>query len=128
MFQRRQKRFSRYRSNGRSGHHRGSRDGQSSSRNHSFINTSIRNNNRTNQSAEKLLEKYNVLAKEALSSGDRILSENYLQHADHFIRIIEDKNKNQTKIQPINNTSEVSKSSLEADPDNKYSLHEKKED
>ena len=36
------------------------------------------------QSPEKLFEKYNALAKEALSSGDKILSENYLQHADHF--------------------------------------------
>ena len=35
--------------------------------------------------AEKLLEKYNGLAKEALSSGDKILSESYFQHADHFL-------------------------------------------
>ena len=62
----------------------------------------MRNNFRGNtQSAEKLFEKYNTLAKEALSSGDKTLSENYFQHADHFIRIIEDKNKNynQNKIQ-----------------------------
>ena len=35
----------------------------------------------------KLIEKYNTLAKEALSTGDRILAENYFQHADHFSRI-----------------------------------------
>ena len=44
-----------------------------------------------------LLEKYNALAKEALSSGDRILSENYLQHVDHFERIISSKNLNQNE-------------------------------
>ena len=53
------------------------------------LNSNNKNNHRGNQSAEKLLEKYNVLAKEALSSGDKILSENYLQHADHFSRILQ---------------------------------------
>ena len=43
---------------------------------------------RNNQNASKLVEKYNNLAREALSSGDKILSENYLQHADHFSRIL----------------------------------------
>ena len=43
---------------------------------------------RNNHNAPKLIEKYNNLAREALSSGDRILSENYFQHADHFTRIL----------------------------------------
>ena len=47
-----------------------------------------RNPGRNNQNAAKLIEKYNNLAREALSSGDKILSENYLQHADHFSRIL----------------------------------------
>ena len=47
-----------------------------------------RNPSRNNQNAAKLVEKYNNLAREALSSGDKILSENYLQHADHFSRIL----------------------------------------
>ena len=34
-----------------------------------------------------MIEKYANLAREALSNGDKILSENYFQHADHFIRI-----------------------------------------
>ena len=42
--------------------------------------------------AEKLLEKYNGLAKEALTSGDKILSESYFQHADHFLRVVENQN------------------------------------
>ena len=59
-----------------------------------FSNGRNRNNFKPPQSAEKLFERYNALAKEALSSGDKILSENYLQHADHFSRIIETKNAN----------------------------------
>jgi len=47
-----------------------------------------KNPGRNNQNAAKLIDKYNDLAREALSNGDKILSENYLQHADHFARII----------------------------------------
>ena len=43
---------------------------------------------RNNHNAQKLIEKYNDLAREASSNGDKILSENYLQHADHFTRIL----------------------------------------
>ena len=58
-----------------------------------------RNPGRNNQNAAKLVDKYNNLAREALSSGDKILSENYLQHADHFSRIliIQDLNKLQNE-------------------------------
>ena len=45
---------------------------------------------RNNHNAPKLIEKYNNLAREALSNGDKILSENYFQHADHFTRICND--------------------------------------
>ena len=76
---------------------------QTGMRSNSFSNGHSRNNFRTALSAEKLLEKYNTLAKEALSSDDKTLSENYLQHADHFARVIEDKNKN--RIQSNNNTT-----------------------
>ncbi len=47
-----------------------------------------KNPGKNNQNASILIEKYNDLAREALSNGDKILSENYLQHADHFSRII----------------------------------------
>jgi len=43
-----------------------------------------------NNNAPKLIEKYSNLAREALSSGDKILSENYYQHADHFLRILQE--------------------------------------
>jgi len=46
---------------------------------------------RNNHNASKLIDKYNNLAREALSSGDKILSENYFQHADHFTRILNEK-------------------------------------
>ena len=46
---------------------------------------------RNNHNAPKLIEKYNDLAREASSNGDKILSENYLQHADHFTRILNEK-------------------------------------
>ena len=104
MYQRRPRRFRR-RSNGRGHQVRGNGDMQRL-RADSYSNDQNRNRFRPPQSAEKLFEKYNTLAKEALSSGDKTLSENYLQHADHFMRIIEDKNKiqNQRKIQVLDKT------------------------
>ena len=63
----------------------------------SFSNARVKNNFKPHQSVEKLLERYKILAKEALSSGDKILSENFLQHADHFERIISHRNLNQNE-------------------------------
>ena len=57
---------------------------------------------RNNHNASKLIEKYSNLAREALSSGDKILSENYFQHADHFTRILNDQDA-QRKINSLNN-------------------------
>ena len=62
-------------------------------RNNGEFNNSLdfkrKNPGRNNQNASKLIDKYNDLAREALSNGDKILSENYLQHADHFARILQ---------------------------------------
>ena len=86
-----------------------------------FINNFSKNENfqrklpgRNNHNASKLIEKYNNLAREALSVGDKILSENYFQHADHFTRILNEKeiqkkllsNKNSVNLSPTANTSE----------------------
>ena len=101
MFQRKQRRF-RHRSNGRGHLSHGKDHRQARLRSNSFSNDKARNNFRSTQSAEKLIEKYNALAKEAKSSGDETSYENYLQHADHFTRIIEDKNKNQCIVDGIN--------------------------
>ena len=94
MFQRNRRGFRR-RSNGRGRlSHQENGYMQARSRSKSFSSNQTRNNFRSAQSAEKLLEKYNSLAKEAMSLGDKTLCENYLQHADHFMRVIEDKSKN----------------------------------
>ena len=98
MYQNRPRRFRR-RSNGRSRPSHDNGDMKTRLRSDSFSNSPTRNRFRTSQSAETLLEKYNTLAKEALSSGDKTLSENYFQHADHFMRIIENKNINQNRVQ-----------------------------
>ncbi len=71
---------------------------------------------RNNHNAPKLIEKYNNLAREALSSGDKILSENYFQHADHFTRILSEQD-NQKKKKFNENLS--SKSITEEKTDDK---------
>ena len=97
MFQRKPRRFRR-RPNGRNHISHGGINDKTGLRNNSFSDGQTRSNFRTFLSAEKLFEKYSSLAKEAMSSGDKTLSENYLQHADHFIRVIEDKNRNRNQI------------------------------
>jgi len=106
MFHRKPKRFRR-RSNNRGSHSHVNGYSHNRGRSNSFSSNQIKNNFRTNQSAEQLIEKYNSLAKEAMSSGDESSCENYLQHADHFRRIIEDKNRNkeQNKIDSTNKES-----------------------
>ena len=68
---------------------------------------------RNNHNASKLIEKYNNLAREALSAGDKILSENYFQHADHFTRILNEqeitkKNRNPSISNDIKEIEETS--------------------
>lgn len=62
---------------------------------------------RNNHNASKLIEKYNNLAREALSVGDKILSENYFQHADHFTRILTEQ-EIQKKAKHLENKSTIS--------------------
>ena len=59
---------------------------------------------RNNHNAPKLIEKYNYLAREASSNGDKILSENYLQYADHFTRILNEQ-ENYKKLKFAENKS-----------------------
>ena len=73
--------------------------GSNFSKNESFQRKSP---GRNNHNASKLIEKYSNLAREALSSGDKILSENYFQHADHFTRILNDQDA-QRKLNSTNN-------------------------
>ncbi len=60
------------------------------------------NKKRNNQNASQLSEKYTNLAKEALTNGDKILYENYLQHADHFLRLLAEKENNKNKDEKNN--------------------------
>ncbi len=76
---------------------------------------------RNGHNAEKLLEKYNNLAKEASSNGDKILSESYYQYADHFLRVIEHKNSIQN-----NSKSNSESSSTEGNSENKIALDDDK--
>ena len=84
--------------NRRNAFRRNTRSFKSSNDNSKFGSNFSNNDNfkrkvpgRNNHNAPKLIEKYNDLAREALSNGDKILSENYLQHADHFTRIFNEK-------------------------------------
>ena len=89
---------------------------------------------RNNHNAPKLIEKYNNLAREALSVGDKILSENYFQHADHFTRILNEqeivkKSRNSTtsnNVKEIEQTSnEVEKSFSDTEKSNNIQSEEK---
>tara|TARA_A100000164_G_scaffold277465_1_gene249596 strand:- start:77 stop:481 length:405 start_codon:yes stop_codon:yes gene_type:complete len=85
----RNNRKNRFKSNNDRGFRKRSMIGQKNQNDYgSSMDFRYRNHGRNNQNASKLVEKYNNLAREALSSGDKILSENYLQHADHFSRIL----------------------------------------
>ena len=65
------------------------------------VNFQRKSPGRNNHNASKLIEKYNDLAREAVVNEDKILSENYFQHADHFTRILNEQEKNQ-KLRAIN--------------------------
>ena len=71
---------------------------------------------RNNHNAPKLIEKYSDLAREALSNGDKILSENYLQHADHFTRILNEREslrRERFSEVKLENTTDVSEENIE---------------
>ena len=87
---------------------------------------------RNNHNAPKLIEKYNDLAREASSNGDKILSENYLQHADHFTRVLNEResirrerfseNKN---VENVNPSQEIEIKSEEISKDDLANLSKK---
>ena len=54
-----------------------------------FLRTNVSKNP---HNLERVIEKYKNLAKEALGLGDKILHENYLQHSEHFARILSEVN------------------------------------
>tara|TARA_Y100001936_G_scaffold252079_1_gene310415 strand:+ start:786 stop:1172 length:387 start_codon:yes stop_codon:yes gene_type:complete len=71
-------------------------------------------NFRNNFNSSKLIQKYSDLAREALSSGDKILYENYMQHAEHFIRVSENTSSNTDLKNSVNqNINKVSIGSVD---------------
>ena len=107
-------RRSRYRSNDRNY----KRNGEAQKFNSEFSpssNFQRRFPGKNNHNAPKLIEKYNDLAREASSNGDKILSENYLQHADHFTRVLNERESirkerfSENKSQENSNLSEETK-------------------
>ena len=114
-------RRNRFRSNDQGFRRNGSQDMRTGSINSASNNFQRRSFSRNGLKAEKLLEKYNNLAKEALSNGDKILSESYYQHADHFLRVIENRNSIQNNSKPhLDNTP------IKENSDDKIILEDKK--
>ena len=72
---------------------------------------------RNNHNAPKLIEKYNNLAREALSTGDKILSENYFQHADHFTRILNDQDAQKKLNSTSNHVTNSSQNIIDVEKD-----------
>ena len=110
-----------FRSNDKDFRRNDSQDLRISGINSDSNNFQRRSFSRNGLKVEKLLEKYNNLAKEALSNGDKILSESYYQHADHFLRVIGNRNSIQNNSKPHLNNSPIKENS-----DDKIILENKK--
>ena len=83
--------------------------------NSSFGNVSDfkkRNFSRNNFNSPKLIQKYSDLAREALSNGDKILYENYMQHAEHFIRVSDNFQNSNSKDATSRSLNEVTISKI----------------
>ena len=81
---------------------------------------------RNNHNAPKLIEKYNNLAREALSAGDKILSENYFQHADHFTRVLSEQE--MSKRIKFSNNIEIKNGNLDNEKKDNKAIDEKNKD
>ena len=88
-----------------------------------------KNAGRNNYNASNLVEKYSNLAREALLNNDKILSENYFQHAEHFIRVLGEKDalnsKNEISKEINKNNDELNKEKIEEDQKNINNLDQK---
>ena len=115
-------RRNRFRSNDRGFRRNGSQDSRTTGINSASKNFKRISFSRNGLKAEKLSEQYNDLAKEALLKGDKVLSESYYQHADHFLRIIEKRNTIQNNSKPHLDNS----SSIEENSNNKNILKDEK--
>ena len=87
------------------------RNGSISSNNpNNFNNGNVsfnRNGSMNNlHNVEKTMQKYHQLAKDAQSNGDPVLAQNYLQHADHFLRRYNELNERKESFIDKSNTTE----------------------
>jgi hypothetical protein len=87
---------------------------------HNFNNNGNLNFNRNGSmnnvhSVEKAIQKFQLLAKDAQSNGDPVLAQNYLQHADHYLRRLNElsdrKETSFEKSKNLDNEASVNKSS-----------------
>ena len=94
---------------------------------HNGSNFQRKNHGRNNHNASKLIEKYSNLAREALSNGDKILSENYFQHAEHFIRVQVEKENSLNKNQILKDSKpNIEKNDQEKADENQNNLENNK--
>ena len=98
------------------------RNGESQQYNNDYstsINFQRKSPGRNNHNASRLVVKYNDLAREALSKGDKILSENYLQHADHFARVLSERENYKNSRDKENFTQNIAAKTEIPETDNK---------
>jgi len=98
------------RNNNRRPHFRRNDEGSSFSNNDRFPRKNLGGNN---HNVVKLIEKYNDLAREALASEDKILSESYFQYADHFTRVQNEQEKKREVKADIKPAEDVTQIKLE---------------
>jgi len=99
------------------------RSGPMNSNNSSHPNNGNLNFNRNGSmnnihNVEKTMQKYQQLAKDAQSNGDPVLAQNYLQHADHYLRRYNELNERRENLVEKTNPEEKSppkEDSLEKD-------------
>ena len=122
-------RRNRYRNNTDRNHHRNENGSKIINDLHNVSNFIRKNAGRNNHNASKLIEKYSDLAREALLNGDKILSENYFQHAEHFIRVLGEKDalnsKNEISKEINKNNDKLNKEKIDQDQKNINNLDQK---
>ena len=80
----------------------------SSSFNNGNVNFSRNGSMNNIHNVEKTMQKYQQLAKDAQSNGDPVLSQNYLQHADHYLRRYNELNEKRENLTDKTNSEEKS--------------------
>ena len=70
---------------------------------------------RVRGTASQVYDKYQALARDAMSAGDRVMAENYLQHAEHYYRIVLSHQPPQTEQAPASDSEEAVAASAETD-------------